>query len=1188
MDDPDWMIYNNQANSSLVPVVLNVDSVPGPPTNVTATAGDARATVSFLPPDSKGGSAIINYTVTYPGGTPVQGSSSPITISGLTDGTPYIFTVTATNGVGPGPGAASNQVTPAGNPTAPTNVTATAGNGQATVSFGAPSSNGGSAITTYTVTYPGGTPVQGSSSPITVSGLTNGTPYTFTVTATNGAGFTGPGADSNQVTPVGNPTAPTNVSATAGNGQASVSFGAPSSDGGSAITTYTVTYPGGTPVQGSSSPITVSGLTNGTPYTFTVTATNGAGFTGPGADSNQVTPIGNPTAPTNVSATAGNGQASVSFLPPSSNGGSTITTYTVTYPGGTPVQGSSSPITVSGLTNGTPYTFTVTATNGAGFTGPGADSNQVTPIGNPTAPTNVAATAGNGQASVSFGAPSSNGGSAITTYTVTYPGGTPVQGSSSPLTVSGLTNGTPYTFTVTATNGAGFTGPGAASNQVTPVGNPTAPTNVSATAGNGQASVSFGAPSSNGGSTITTYTVTYPGGTPVQGSSSPITVSGLTNGTPYTFTVTATNGAGFTGPGAASNQVTPVGNPTAPTNVSATAGNGQASVSFGAPSSNGGSTITTYTVTYPGGTPVQGSSSPLTVSGLTNGSPYTFTVTATNGAGFTGPGAASNQVTPVGNPTAPTNVAATAGNGQASVSFLPPSSNGGSTITTYTVTYPGGTPVQGSSSPLTVSGLTNGTPYTFTVTATNGAGFTGPGAASNQVTPVGNPTAPINVTAAAENDKAVVSFSPPSSNGGSAITTYTVTYSGGTPVQGSSSPITVSGLTNNTPYTFTVTATNGAGFTGPGATSNTVYPGVVPGSPTGVKATAGNGQAKVTFTAPTSKGTSAISSYTVTPSSGGNNGTPVQGSSSPITVSGLTNGQSYTFTVTANNESGPGLPSSASSAVTPVGPPDAPTGVTAQVGNGFITVSFTPGSDGGKTITSYTVTSHPGNNTFTQTSRTFTLKGLTYGIEYTFTVKAKNSLGSSPASSASNQVTFEAAPGKPNQPTVKAGNGNAVVTFSAPSSNGSLITSYTVTVIHGGGTVKTVQGASSPITVSGLTNGTSYTFTVAATNGMGTGSASSPSSAVTPSTVPGAPSITKVTAGSGQATITFLPPPSTGGSAITSYTALSSGGQKASRSLSPITVKGLTNGKSYTFTVTATNKNGPGSASSPSGSVTPE
>jgi hypothetical protein len=269
----------------------------------------------------------------------------------------------------------------------------------------------------------------------------------------------------------------------------------------------------------------------------------------------------------------------------------------------------------------------------------------------PNPPTIGTATAGNAQASVTFTAPGWNGGSSITSYTVTSsPGSITASGASSPIIVPGLTNGTAYTFTVTATNGTGTSSASSASNSVTPITVASAPVIGTATAGNAEASVTFTESVSNGGSTITGYTVTSsPGSITATGSSSPITITGLTNNTAYTFTVKATNGAGQSSASSASNSVTPVSStaPSAPTIGTATRGNTQATVSFTAPVSDGGSPITSYTVTSsPGGITATGTSSSITITGLTNDIPYTFTVTATNAVGTSISSSATSAVVP--------------------------------------------------------------------------------------------------------------------------------------------------------------------------------------------------------------------------------------------------------------------------------------------------------------------------------------------------------------------------------------------------------------------------------------------------------------------------------------------------------------------------------------------------------------
>ncbi|HMJ75259.1 MAG TPA: fibronectin type III domain-containing protein, partial [Iamia sp.] len=141
-------------------------TVPGAPTGVTATAGNAQANVSWTAPASNGGSAITGYKVTpYIGSTAqtvrsFSGTGTTRSVTGLTNGTAYTFKVQAVNAIGTGAlSGASSAVTPATTPGTPTAVSAVAGNAQANVSWTAPASNGGSAITGYKVTpYIGASP----------------------------------------------------------------------------------------------------------------------------------------------------------------------------------------------------------------------------------------------------------------------------------------------------------------------------------------------------------------------------------------------------------------------------------------------------------------------------------------------------------------------------------------------------------------------------------------------------------------------------------------------------------------------------------------------------------------------------------------------------------------------------------------------------------------------------------------------------------------------------------------------------------------------------------------------------------------------------------------------------------------------------------------------------------------------
>jgi hypothetical protein len=264
------------------------------------------------------------------------------------------------------------------------------------------------------------------------------------------------------------PDAPTIGSATAtSTTTATVAFTAPAKDGGATITSYTATSsPGGvtgTLSQAGSGTITVSGLTTGTAYTFTVTATNSVGTSVASSASNSITTFlapANTVAPV-VSGTATRGQT-LSTTDGTWNG---IPTPTFAYQwqrAGSNIGGAtSSTYTLVSADVGNAIRCVVTATNTVSAVSANSNATAAVAAQVPGAPTSVSATStGTTTATVSFSAPADNGGAAITTYTVS--GGGSGSSSGSPISVTGLSAGTSYTFTVTATNSAG-TGPASSS-----------------------------------------------------------------------------------------------------------------------------------------------------------------------------------------------------------------------------------------------------------------------------------------------------------------------------------------------------------------------------------------------------------------------------------------------------------------------------------------------------------------------------------------------------------------------------------------------------------------------------------------------------------------------------------------------------------------------------------------------------
>ncbi len=209
---------------------------------------------------------------------------------------------------------------------------------------------------------------------------------------------------------------------------------------------------------------------------------------------------------------------------------------------------------------------------------------------------------------------------------------------------------------------------------------------------------------------------------------------------------------------------------------------------------------------------------------------------------------------------------------------------------------------------------------------------------------------------------------------------------------------------------------------------------------------------------------------------------------------------------------------------------------------------------------------------------------LTHAKTYTCTVVATNGLGDSAASSASSSFVAGTVPAAPTFVSLTRGSNSATVAFTPNGSGGSAITGFTATCTSSdGGATQTASGATSPLTVTTLTNAKTYTCAVVATNSTGDSAASTASASFVAATNPSAPTVSGVTLGSNSAIVAFTAG-SDGGDTVTAFTATctsSDGGttQTTSGATSPVTVTTLTNAKTYTCTVVATNAMGDSSAS---------
>ena len=478
----------------------------GAPTDLVATSGDRQVTLGWKAPSDTGDSAITHYEYQYGTAsgtfdqtwTNVSGDENTTTISDLTGATTYFFRVRAVNTQGPGgpstevEAVAYDGLTP--EPGVPPTLTATPGDRRVTLSWETPSI-GASAITHYEYQYRTETSdtfsqtwikVSGDGKTKTVSGLTKAVTYFFRVRAVN---TQGPGSPSTVVdaTPYDEstfqPGAPRDLKAIPGDRQVTLNWKVPSTIGTSEITHYEYQYrttsgtfdQTWTQVSGDGNTTIVSSLTGATTYFFRVRAVNAQGGGSPTQVS--VTPYDGPTpepgAPTNLMATSGNRQVTLSWEA-SSFGASAILRYEYQYrTTGTfgqiwtevPNWESALEIIIPNLAGATTYFFRVRAVNTQGPGSPSTETEAIAYDGStpePGAPTNLTATPGDRQVTLNWNAPQVVGASAITHYE--YQQRTTgafddiwinVPGDGNTAAVSGLTEATTYFFRVRAVNAQG-------------------------------------------------------------------------------------------------------------------------------------------------------------------------------------------------------------------------------------------------------------------------------------------------------------------------------------------------------------------------------------------------------------------------------------------------------------------------------------------------------------------------------------------------------------------------------------------------------------------------------------------------------------------------------------------------------------------------------------------------------------
>jgi len=457
------------------------------------------------------------------------------------------------------------------------------------------------------------------------------------------------------------------------------------------------------------------------------------------------------------------------------------------------------------------------------------------------------------------------------------------------------------------------------------------------------------------------------------------------------------------------------------------------------------------------------------------------------------------------------------------------------------------------------------------------------------------PDPPTGLTATPGDAVVSLSWNAPGSNGGSPITNYSIYR--GTSSDGETFLIEIgnvtaysdTSVTNGWTYCYKVTAEN---VVGEGLFSNeaSATPIGKPAAPSNLQAVAGRAQIALTWSASVSDGGSPITNYRIFRGTASNMETFLVeiGNVTSHMDSGLGNGQTFYYKVTAKSALGESMSSNEAFATT-FAVPGAPGSLTAVAGTSYISLTWTaPASNGGSPVLNYMVyrgTSSGGEIFLVKLGNVlaYTDVNVNNGVTYFYTVAASSIVGQGQNSTEAS-AALPAAPSEPLNLQAVPDDGEAVLTWAAPASDGgSQINYYRVYrgTASGGETLLTTLGNVLTYANTGLTNGQPYYYEVTAINDIGESPRSNEASA-TPATTPGAPADLTAAAGNAQVSLAWSLPAIDGGSPIANYAIWRGTSPGIETYLAEVGVStsvvdtGLTNGKNYYYTVSARNAAGYG------------